>query len=284
VRDRRLYKLRADRVILATGALEQPAVFRNNDLPGIMLASAAQRLIKAYGVRPGNVAVVLTANDLGYGIALDLADAGVKVAAVLDLRSAVTDSALRSAAFARNIRIEVATTVSEALGRERIRAVRIARARGGTPAKAGYAAPFAAIDCDLLCVSTGFAPNLALAAQDGARLVYDQRTAMHRPEDLPKGVIVAGAANQRFDLAAVIADGERAGRGISSAEPDASTSGVSHPFPSARIPRARNSSISTRTSRSQTSRIRSPPASTISSCSSAIPPPGWVLPRAGIPR
>ena len=98
VRDRRLYKLRADRVILATGALEQPAVFRNNDLPGIMLGSAAQRLIKAYGVRPGNVAVVLTANDLGYGIALDLADAGVKVAAVLDLRSAVTESALRSAA------------------------------------------------------------------------------------------------------------------------------------------------------------------------------------------
>ncbi len=175
--------------------------------------------------------MVLTANDLGYGVALDLADAGVRVAAVLDLRSAVTESALRSAAFARNIRIEVATTVSEALGRERIRAVRIARVQRGTPTKAGYAAPFAALDCDLLCVSTGFAPNLALAAQGGARLVYEQRTAMHRPEDLPKGVIVAGAANQRFDLAAVIADGERAGRGISSAEPDESTSGVSHPFP-----------------------------------------------------
>jgi sarcosine oxidase subunit alpha len=231
VRDRRLYKLRADRVILATGALEQPAVFRNNDLPGIMLGSAAQRLIKAYGVRPGNVAVVLTANDFGYGVALDLADAGVKVAAVLDLRSAVTESALRSAAFARNIRIEVGTKVSEALGRERIRAVRIARVQRETPTKDGYAAPFAVIDCDLLCVSPGFAPNLALAAQGGARLVYDQRTAMHRPEDLPKGVIVAGAANQRFDLAAVIADGERAGRGISSAEPDESTSGVSHPFP-----------------------------------------------------
>ena len=53
-----------------------------------------------------------------------------------------------------------------------------------------------ALDCDLLCVSTGFAPNLALAAHGGARLVYEQRTAMHRPEDLPTGVIVAGAANR----------------------------------------------------------------------------------------
>ena len=53
VRDRRLYKLRADRVVLATGAFEQPAVFRNNDLPGIMFGSAAQRLIRLYGVRPG---------------------------------------------------------------------------------------------------------------------------------------------------------------------------------------------------------------------------------------
>jgi len=34
------------------GAYEQPAVFRNNDLPGIMLASAAQRLIYRYAVKP----------------------------------------------------------------------------------------------------------------------------------------------------------------------------------------------------------------------------------------
>lgn len=48
----RMIKMRAGSVIVASGAFEQPAVFRNNDLPGVMLASAAQRLIHRYGVKP----------------------------------------------------------------------------------------------------------------------------------------------------------------------------------------------------------------------------------------
>ena len=87
VRGNRLYKLRAKALVVATGCLEQPLVFRNNDLPGVMLASAAQRLIKLYGVRPGRRAVVATASDDGYGAALDLLDAGVEVAALVDLRT-----------------------------------------------------------------------------------------------------------------------------------------------------------------------------------------------------
>src|SRR5882724_10649076 len=58
IRGNRLYKLRAKASVIATGALEQPAVFRNNDLPGVMLGTAAQRLIRQYGVRPGREAVV----------------------------------------------------------------------------------------------------------------------------------------------------------------------------------------------------------------------------------
>ncbi|MCH8111471.1 MAG: (2Fe-2S)-binding protein, partial [Proteobacteria bacterium] len=87
VRGERLHKIRAREVILAAGAIGQPAQFRNNDLPGIMLGSAAQRLIRLYGVRPGRTAVVVTANDDGYGAALDLLDAGVAVAALVDSRA-----------------------------------------------------------------------------------------------------------------------------------------------------------------------------------------------------
>ncbi len=235
VRERRLYKLRADRVILATGALEQPAIFRNNDLPGIMLGSAAQRLIRLYGVRPGKSAVVLTANDFGYGVALDLADAGVNVAAVLDLRSAPNDGALRSAVIERKMRIERGTMVSEALGRRHVRGVRISRAQP----TGRYEAPFDAIDCDLACISTGFAPNLALAAHGGARLVYDPRTSMHRPEALPERMMVAGSANQRFDLDKAITDGEQAGRGIATESWDESARDVTHPWPLCVHPKGR---------------------------------------------
>ena len=42
-RGRRLWHIRAKRVVLATGALERPLVFPGNDLPGVMLAGAAAR-------------------------------------------------------------------------------------------------------------------------------------------------------------------------------------------------------------------------------------------------
>ena len=74
-------------MIVATGSIEQPTIFRNNDLPGIMLGGAAQRLIRHYGVRPGQKAVVLATTDEGYCVALDLVEAGVSVMLVTDPRS-----------------------------------------------------------------------------------------------------------------------------------------------------------------------------------------------------
>ncbi len=228
VQDRRLYKLRADRVVLATGALEQPVVFRNNDLPGIIYGSAAQRLIRLYGVRPGARAVVLTANDYGYGVVLDLLDAGVTVAAVIDLRLHNLDGSLCAAVLERRIRVESGMAVTEALGGRHLRGVRIAKLReDGRPFD-----PIETIGCDLLCVSTGLAPNLALAGHVGARLCYDAQSAMHRAEDLPNEVAVVGAANQIFNLDAALADAAQVGKGDQSARSvQADPNAVSHPWP-----------------------------------------------------
>ncbi|MDP6719080.1 MAG: 2Fe-2S iron-sulfur cluster-binding protein, partial [Pirellulaceae bacterium] len=84
--DTHLTKLSAKSMLVAAGCFEQPAVFQNNDLPGVMLGSAAQRLIQLYAVKPFDRAVVLVANSDGYRVVLDLIEAGVDVAAVVDLR------------------------------------------------------------------------------------------------------------------------------------------------------------------------------------------------------
>ena len=51
----RLWKVRAHQVILATGAIERPIAFANNDRPGVMLASAARAMVERYGVAPGSI-------------------------------------------------------------------------------------------------------------------------------------------------------------------------------------------------------------------------------------
>ena len=93
----RLWNVRAKQVILATGAIERPISFANNDRPGVMLASAVRGYVERYGVSPGEAGVVFTNNDDGYRTAMALKRAGVRVQRVIDVRqnaeSAIIDEA-----------------------------------------------------------------------------------------------------------------------------------------------------------------------------------------------
>ncbi|HEV2240013.1 MAG TPA: 2Fe-2S iron-sulfur cluster-binding protein, partial [Streptosporangiaceae bacterium] len=82
----RLVKARAASLVVAPGLIERPYVIEGNDLPGVMLSTAARRLINLYAVRPGERAVVLTANAEGDTAIADLKRAGVEVARVEDAR------------------------------------------------------------------------------------------------------------------------------------------------------------------------------------------------------
>src|SRR5690606_41397241 len=97
----RLWQVRAKEVVIATGAIERPLVFPENDRPGIMLADAARTYVNRYGVRPGNQAVVFTACDTAYEAALALHEAGVEVRLIADLRPNPSGPAVDAARRAR---------------------------------------------------------------------------------------------------------------------------------------------------------------------------------------
>lgn len=127
VREGELWELKPKRVVVATGSYENPMVFANNDLPGIFLAGGLQRLMHRDFVRPGNRAVVITNNDRGYGLAHQLMDAGVAVAAVIDNRpqaQALASGAARKAKDAATP-IYPQHDIESALGRRRLKGVRI---------------------------------------------------------------------------------------------------------------------------------------------------------------
>ena len=120
----RLWQLRAREVVLATGAIEQPLVFPGNDRPGIMLTGAARSYLHRYGVRAGSRAVVVTATDDAYRAALDLREAGVKIAAIADLR-ANADGALVQAARGAGIEVLTRATVLGTRGNLRVASIDI---------------------------------------------------------------------------------------------------------------------------------------------------------------
>ncbi len=83
-----LYRFRAERIVVATGATEQPLVFPGNDLIGVMLPDGVRRLIRDFSIRPGERAIVLGSDDDTLAIAGELEEVGIEVSKVLDLRDA----------------------------------------------------------------------------------------------------------------------------------------------------------------------------------------------------
>ncbi len=191
----RLYRIRAREVILATGAIGQPAIFHNNDLPGIMLGSAAQRLIRHFGVRPGQRAVVLTGNDEGYAVALDLVEAGVSVMLVADPRSGGVPGPLEAELHGKGVAIQKAVTVEAAEGRGHLARVRI----GGRW-----------VECDLLTISVGEVPAWQLSCQAGAKVGYDEVTGSMTLTLAQGSVQLAGSVAGDHGLEGAVAGGRRA--------------------------------------------------------------------------
>ncbi|PLU88046.1 aminomethyltransferase [Pseudomonas plecoglossicida] len=207
IQHKRLYKVRASRCLVAAGSFDQPVVFRNNDLPGVMLTSAVQRLMKLYAVKPGQRAVILTGHDDGYLAALDLQDQGVAVAAVVDMRAAPADAALAAELKRRNIPVHLGSTVYEALHEAGMRHVSGVDIRPITGQ--GKVGPHGLrLACDLLCMSAGYMPVYQLPCQAGGKLAYDVNRDEFAISNLPAGDI-AGSVNGRHALGNVLADATR---------------------------------------------------------------------------
>lgn len=213
-----LHQIRAARFVAATGTIEQPLIFPDNDLPGVMLSSAVRRAIGVYAVRPGQTAVVAATGDRGLDAALALHRAGVQVAAVADLRD--EPSPLAGTLQEAGIRVLHGKTVVRAVGRKGVTAAAVAavddRGRAiGAPEQ---------IACDLLVVNGPDAPASSLLLQSGARARFDEATGRFQAGDLPAGVHIAGAVAGFSDPDESADSGAQAGE--AAAQGKVATSGV----------------------------------------------------------
>lgn len=202
----RLWRVRAAQVVLATGAIERPPVFHQNDRPGVMLAGAVRSYLHRQAVVPGRRPLVFAANDAAWATAFELQDAGAEVMGIADLRRQ-PPAALLAAAAERGIPIFPAHAVVGTSGRRRIDGADL-RALDDADGTHG---PRRSVACDLLAVSAGFVPNVALFAQSRGRLRYDPSIAAFRPGQSWQRERSVGAANGEFELAAALQSAAEAG-------------------------------------------------------------------------
>lgn len=173
----RLVKARTRTLITAGGLIERPYVFEGNDIPGVMLSTAVRRLVNLYAVKPGERAVVLTANRSGDAAVDDLRRAGVEVVHVADARSGAD--------------------VVRVTGRSRVKQVELADGQK--------------FDADLFVTATGWTAATSLLNMSGDVPVYDPRGARFFPSQTGAGDVMAvgsmaggGTLEQHYEHAVAV--------------------------------------------------------------------------------
>ncbi|TAM66261.1 MAG: FAD-dependent oxidoreductase [Microbacteriaceae bacterium] len=220
----RVWHIRAGRVILATGAHERPLVFANNDLPGVMLASAVRTYLNRYAVAAGSKVVMSTTNDSVYDLAVDLKLAGVDVVAIADTRRELSARAAEVVDVAA-LRVLTGSVAVEARGEDRLTGVLIGGLNddntvSGTVESRGtveLSGTVESLDCDLLAVSGGYSPVVHLHSQRRGTLRWDENSAAFVPEGTVDDQQVIGAARGSYALADCLAEGTAAGAAAATA-------------------------------------------------------------------
>jgi len=203
----RIWHVRAKQIILATGAIERPLVFSNNDRPGIMLASAYRAYINRYGVCPGREIVVFTNNDDAYRTAIDLKNAGINVPAIVDIR-ADPDGELPTLASELNIEILDNMVISRVIGSTSVKAIQVMSLDPKGEVLIGNSIE---IKCDGIASSGGWNPIIHLQSQLGGKPTFNQERGIFLGEESTGFSTLTGAANGTLYFSECIREGSKTG-------------------------------------------------------------------------
>ncbi len=189
------WHIRAGKVVLATGAIERPLVFSNNDRPGVMLASAVRHYINRYNVSPGKQLVVATNNDDAYRTAIAAHNVGIKVNAVIDARNE-TASNLIDQVCELGIKILFSSVIVDVVGKSSVKEVQVLDISDRNEAKRNILT----VKCDFLAISSGWSPVVHLHSQAGGKLTFSENIQSFIPSSSSQQNESVGAANGEFDL------------------------------------------------------------------------------------
>jgi len=199
----RFWRVRAQQVIIATGAVERPLVFPNNDRPGMMLVSAASTYVHRFAVNLGRQIVITTNNNSAYQAAFDLVEAGQNIHAIVDTRQTIDYELLKRSAD-QGIEVLSASGISAVHGRSNVQGVEVVSLADTSQARR--------LACDVVCYSGGWNPLVHLHSHSGAKPVYDPRLACFVPGESVQSSFCTGAVRGVFDLKGCLHEGLAVGR------------------------------------------------------------------------
>jgi len=236
----RVIDIKADRIVLATGALERLPVFPGNRSPGVVGSVAAFHRASRYGIWLGRKAAISTASSSAYRLAMKASDAGVDIFKVADIRVRPQS---RFIEFSKAYGIVMAPGLF---------------VDGVSPGKAGLSVRFdVAIEgvhqeiepvlVDQLLVCGGWQPDLTLWHMAGGASRWVPHSSQLQARGKIDGIELAGAAAGYLNTSACVASGQAAASwlfGRSAADPVDPVIDAIYEMPDAATPIARPGALS----------------------------------------
>ena len=200
--EQRYIEIRAKSVVVATGCIERPLLFENNERPGVMQIGCAHRLARTYGLLPGETAVFSIGHDLGIEATIDLFDMGLKISCVTDIREDGQEPDLVAELEKRKISFLKGWVAIKVHGKKGVKKVTLSDITGSSHRE---------FSCDTLVASAGLTPVTGPLTLAGAKLSFDTHTGFFLPKQLPDKMHAAGRMLGLNDPMAIEASGNLAG-------------------------------------------------------------------------
>lgn len=208
-------KIKADKIIIATGAAEKLLSFPNNDLPGVCGAGAVQTLMNQYGVIPGKKVLMIGAGNIGLIVSYQLMQSGVDVAAVIEASPQIGGYRVHAAKLQRmGVPILTSHTIKRAVGLDSVTGAVVCQIDGSWKEIEGTEKE---LTVDVICLAVGLSPLVELLWNAGCEMRYIPQLGGYVPyrnenlETSVKGVFVCGDASGVEEASAAMLEGKIAG-------------------------------------------------------------------------
>lgn len=163
-------KLKAQRIIVATGASENMLPFTNNDLPGVYGAGAVQTLMNLYGVVPGNNVLMVGAGNIGLIVSYQLLQAGIKVEAIVEALPKIGGYLVHASKIRRlGVPIYTSHSLKEVYGTDCVEKAVISEINKNFEFIPGTEKE---LEVDTICLAVGLSPLSDLLWQAGCQMKY----------------------------------------------------------------------------------------------------------------
>ena len=185
-----LHKIRTTNTILANGHIERFISFRNNDLPGVMLASSFEKYIHRYGVVPDKNPAIFSNNSSTISLVKSLINLGCKPSAYIDSRNKKDiEDEVKNYLKENNIQFYPEAEVEGCDGNKKVERINIRQGNS-----------IFSINTSMLCPSGGFNPDIHLFTQSKGLVKWDEKIISFKPDTAFQNTITLGSVSGNYNF------------------------------------------------------------------------------------